>query len=50
MALEALELPDSCPDCGKPLAEWTDNDGNGVKAGGLTYCSQECALRDQAHA
>jgi hypothetical protein len=47
-ALDALELPDSRPNCGKPLAEWTENEGSAVKAGGLTDCSQECALRDQA--
>ena len=42
------DLPDSCPGCGKPLAEWTEGEGRGVIAGGITYCSQECAQRDQA--
>ncbi len=42
------DLPESCPNCGKPLAEWTENDGRGVSAGGLFYCSRECAQRDQA--
>lgn len=42
------DLPASCPGCGKLLAEWTENDGRGVTLGGLTYCSEECAQRDQA--
>jgi hypothetical protein len=42
------ELPESCPGCGKPLAEWTENDGRGVARGGVVYCSEECAQRDQA--
>jgi hypothetical protein len=48
MAGDIQELPESCPDCGKRLAEWTENEGRGVSAAGLTYCSQECAQRDQA--
>jgi hypothetical protein len=42
------DLPETCPGCGKALAEWTDAEGRGVRAGGLIYCSQECAERDQA--
>jgi hypothetical protein len=41
------DLPESCPGCGKPLGEWTEAEGRGVRAGGLIYCSQECAERDQ---
>ena len=26
------DLPESCPGCGKPLAEWTENDGLGVRS------------------
>lgn len=37
-----------CPFCGRERAEWTENDGEGVTASGLTYCSQECLVRDQA--
>ncbi len=44
------DLPDSCPGCGQPLAEWTENEGRGVIAGGITYCSADCAQRDQARA
>ena len=46
--IDLKDLPDSCPGCGKPLAEWTEGEGLGVIAGGITYCSQECAQRDQA--
>ena len=42
------DLPDSCPGCGKPLAEWTESEGRGVIASGIVYCPQECAQRDQA--
>jgi endogenous inhibitor of DNA gyrase (YacG/DUF329 family) len=42
------DLPESCPGCGKPVAEWTENEGRGITAGGIVYCSQECAQRDQA--
>jgi hypothetical protein len=49
MAIIDLEdLPASCPGCGKPPAEWTKAEGRGVRVGGLNYCSQECAQRDQA--
>ncbi len=37
-----------CPYCGRERSEWTENDGGGVTGGGLTYCSQDCLLRDQA--
>jgi hypothetical protein len=37
-----------CPFCGSERSEWTENDGDGVTGAGLTYCSQECLLRDQA--
>lgn len=45
-----LELPiaDRCPYCGRERSEWTENDGEGVLSGGVNYCSQECALKDQA--
>jgi len=36
-----------CPRCGKPRAEWTENDGNGVARGDLTYCSAACAAEDR---
>ncbi len=38
----------TCPFCGRERSEWTENDGEGVLGGGVTYCSDECALRDQA--
>lgn len=41
-------MPESCPACARPLAEWTENDGQGVVSGGVTYCSAECAVRDAA--
>jgi hypothetical protein len=37
-----------CPTCGRERSEWTENEGEGVTAGGLTYCSNECLQRDQA--
>jgi hypothetical protein len=40
--------PETCPYCGRKREEWTENDGDGVNGGGLTYCSQDCLLRDQA--
>ncbi len=39
---------DRCPHCGRERAEWTENDGQGFLSGGITYCSEDCALRDQA--
>ncbi len=39
---------ETCPYCGRKGEEWTENDGEGVQGGGLTYCSQDCLLRDQA--
>ncbi len=40
---------DRCPFCGRERSEWTENDGEGVLgSGGLTYCSQDCLVRDQA--
>jgi len=42
------ELPESCPGCGKSVAEWTESEGRGIRAGGLIYCAEECAKRDQA--
>jgi endogenous inhibitor of DNA gyrase (YacG/DUF329 family) len=50
MALEEHELQETCPTCGKPLAEWSENDGQGVISGGVTYCSSECGLLDAAQA
>lgn len=38
---------ESCPNCGKERAEWTENEGEGVIAGGVLYCSEACALEDQ---
>ena len=40
--------PDTCPTCGRPREEWTENDGLGVISGGVTYCSAECGLKDAA--
>jgi len=37
-----------CPFCGRERSEWVVNEGEGVVGGGLTYCSQECLLEDQA--
>jgi hypothetical protein len=45
--LESL-VGESCPYCGRDASEWTENDGQGVTGGGLTYCSQDCLVRDQA--
>ena len=48
MATQDPELPGACPNCGKPADEWTENEGNGVVSGGLTYCSEACALSEAA--
>jgi hypothetical protein len=46
---EDFDLLDTrCPTCGRDSSEWTENDGRGVMAGGLAYCSVECLQRDQA--
>ncbi len=37
-----------CPYCGRERSEWVENEGQGVIGAGLTYCSEECLLRDQA--
>ncbi len=50
MALDVDTLPESCPACGKPYDQWTENEGQGVISGGVTYCSTPCALRDAATA
>ena len=44
MSTEATEA--TCPRCGRPVAEWTENAGAGVTRGELTYCSQACADQD----
>ncbi|HZV52987.1 MAG TPA: hypothetical protein VFD49_24895 [Candidatus Dormibacteraeota bacterium] len=41
-------IGETCPYCGRDRSEWTENEGEGVSGGGLTYCSQDCLLRDQA--
>jgi hypothetical protein len=43
-----LVTVETCPFCGRERSEWTENDGDGVTGGGLTYCSQDCLTRDQA--
>jgi len=51
MAADVDDLaPERCPNCGKPVEDWTENEGRGVISGGVTYCSTECALKDAAHA
>ncbi len=40
--------PEACPYCGRKREEWTENDGDGVNGGGLSYCSQDCLLPSQA--
>lgn len=47
MAIDT-DLEDGCPGCGKPIAEWTENDGAGVVSGGVTYCSDGCAIKESA--
>jgi hypothetical protein len=43
------EVPyNRCPTCGRETSEWRENDGRGVTAGGLSYCSTDCLQRDQA--
>jgi hypothetical protein len=42
--------PESCPNCGKPYEEWTENEGMGVISGGVIYCSSDCAVREAARA
>lgn len=42
------QLLERCPTCGRESSEWMENDGRGVTAGGVTYCSVECLQRDQA--
>jgi hypothetical protein len=46
--LEVTTAAERCPYCGRERSEWTENEGEGVQAGGVVYCSEECALRDQA--
>ena len=41
-------LEDHCPTCGRPRKQWTENQGPGFVNAELTYCSRECAARDQA--
>ncbi len=36
-----------CPNCGRERDLWTENDGQGVIAGGVFYCSARGALEDQ---
>lgn len=36
-----------CPNCGLERSLWTENEGQGVIAGGIIYCSAKCALEDQ---
>ena len=43
-----ITTTDRCPFCGRERSEWTENEGEGVAGGGLTYCSQDCLVRDQA--
>jgi hypothetical protein len=35
-----------CPRCGKPQAEWVEQDGKGYGYGAQVYCSRACALED----
>lgn len=37
-----------CPACGLEQSDWSENDGQGYTSGGVTYCSVDCAIRDQA--
>ena len=39
-----------CPNCGRERDLWTENDGQGVIAGAVVYCSSSCALEDQEKA
>jgi len=48
MAIAPEDLPERCPVCGRDQSEWTENDGLGIIAGGVVYCSEKCAVRDQA--
>lgn len=48
MSIEEDDSMERCPGCGRERSEWTENNGEGVRAGGLTYCSTECMQRDQA--
>jgi hypothetical protein len=43
-----VAIIETCPFCGRERAEWTENDGDGVTSSGVTYCSQDCLVRDQA--
>ncbi len=40
------DTQEPCPRCGKPRAEWVENDGRGYMFGAQTYCSERCALAD----
>jgi hypothetical protein len=33
----------TCPRCGMAREQWQSNRGQGVRAGGATYCCQGCA-------
>jgi hypothetical protein len=41
------EEVERCPNCGRDRELWTENEGQGVIAGGVVYCSTECALVEQ---
>jgi uncharacterized OB-fold protein len=43
-----VETTERCPTCGRERSEWTENDGEGVTAAGVDYCSQDCLVKDQA--
>jgi hypothetical protein len=43
-----VTITETCPNCGLDRSEWTENDGEGVSGSGLTYCSQDCRVRDEA--
>ncbi len=51
MAVDADELaPERCANCGKPVEDWSENEGRGVISGGVAYCSTVCALKEAAAA
>jgi hypothetical protein len=47
MAEFETDTLDTCPFCGRERSEWTENEGQGVTATGVMYCSQDCLVRDE---
>ncbi len=43
-----VDIQEACPTCGLDRSKWKENSGAGYTTELGTYCSAECALKDQA--